>query len=96
VVNIPEVSAAYVQLFCHFRIYLIHLISPQHCCSMFKSYWTLPIGWYRVTKITEDRSDFIFRVKEPKDLTVIGLCNSDHKGKKIFVNIGKYYPDGTE
>jgi hypothetical protein len=62
---------------------------------MFKSYWTLPIGWYTVTQITEDLSD-IFRVKEPKDVTVIGLCNSDYKGKKILVNIGKYYPDGTE
>jgi hypothetical protein len=62
---------------------------------MFKSYWTLPIDWYRVTKITEDHSDFIFRVKEPKDVIVLGLCNSDYKGKKILVNIGKYYPDGT-
>jgi len=63
---------------------------------MFKSYWTLPIGWYRVTKITEGHNDFIFRVKEPKDVTVLGLCNSDYTRKKILVNAGKYYPDGTE
>jgi hypothetical protein len=66
VVKIPEVSAAFVQLFCHLRVDLTRLISPHHCCSMFKPYWTLPIGWYTVTKITKDHSDFIFRVKEHK------------------------------
>jgi hypothetical protein len=96
VVNIPEVSAAYVQLFCPLHIDLTHLSSPQHCCSRFTYYWTLPTGWYRFTKITEGHSDFIFRVKKPKDITVLGLCDSDYKGTKIVVNIGKYFPDGTE
>jgi hypothetical protein len=63
---------------------------------MFKPYWKLSNGWYRVTKITEDHSDFIFRVKEPKDVTVLGLCNSDYTRNKILVNVSKYYPDGTE
>jgi len=44
----------------------------------------------------EDRSDFIFRFKEPKDVTVLVMCNSDYKGKKILVNVGEYFPDGTE
>jgi hypothetical protein len=41
-------------------------------------------------------TDFIIRVKELRNITVLGLGGSEDEGTKMPRNVGKYFADGTE